>query len=254
MKKLMRSISLALMTSLMLSTMSSSILADEHNEDPIIMNGGSEEDDIYYNSAENQALVTESFNRLVNNNNQTRAVSTKILNVIGTYQRKLYYCGPASVYITLRYVNGTSPSQDTLAASMDTSEETGTNVSAVATELNNRIGAGTYAVYHTSDGAMNIQIENSINYEYPVIYNPYGPSLINYEGTPAGGHYVVGTGYKLGWSGSQSYDDIHYFDPYDPSKLPDAVYDENPYGDHVIPYSDLLAAINENTSYYIAKS
>lgn len=248
MKNFVKSISLILMASLMLSTMPSSVLADDNHDKPVFINGGggSKEDDEFYHSEENQVLVSQSYKRLAGSNPLTRAISSKILNITGVKQETRYFCGPATTYIVLKFKTGSSVPQTALAISMGTDEYYGTDANEIVKQLNNRIGAGSYALYYTNDGAMNAQIENSIKNNFPVIYNVNISHLEGYLSYQEGGHYVVGYGYKFGWSGSLSYNDISYFDTYDSGY--------GSYGKHTITYLEMLDAVNANHMYYIAKS
>lgn len=102
-----------------------------------------------------------------------------------------YYCAPASVFMVLTNINGSSVSQSTLASSMGTTLSEGTYVYKVTNELNKRQSKFKYAhQLISSKDALKKALYTSIGYNAPVILNVNTKSLTMYNGY-ATDHYVV---------------------------------------------------------------
>lgn len=65
-------------------------------------------------------------------------------------QIKSYYCGPASVQAVLRYINGSTPTQATVAAALNADTYQGTYMSDIKDYLNEKQSEHTYYVSYSS--------------------------------------------------------------------------------------------------------
>lgn len=171
---------------------------------------------------------------------KTRASGGKILSIPGYSQDNGDYCAPAAVQNILKYANGSSPNQSDLAHNMGTNSN-GTLVYRVAQELNAKTNFN-YAyelIYNNSVGNAAI---NTIDMGYPLVYNVMTKSLnSNYSFNSP--HYIVGTGYKYGFSGSSGYSDLLYFDVYG--------FDSSVFGSRWTSVTNMQNAIEANAGYYI---
>ncbi|MBR6835402.1 MAG: C39 family peptidase, partial [Oscillospiraceae bacterium] len=65
------------------------------------------------------------------------------------HQENDYYCVPACVRSMLMYINGSSPSQSSIASSLGTTSSDGTNPTTIAPYLNSKQN-NCYYVYYAS--------------------------------------------------------------------------------------------------------
>lgn len=128
-----------------------------------------------------------------NNIIQTRGWGESCYPTVPTYkQENGYYCGPASLQMTLKHITGTKYSQSSLASSAGTASSIGTYVYKMRDVLNSRQSKYKYA-YTTVSSQSDLQkkVTASIAKEAPVIFHAKTGSLQMYNGTNLG-HYVVG--------------------------------------------------------------
>lgn len=91
------------------------------------------------------------------------------LNMTQYKQETSYYCGPASVYQTLKYMNGTSPSQSIIASALGTTTD-GTDGTKIPPYLNEKQSDNYYVTsVITTESMMKSNINSDLNRGYPVI-------------------------------------------------------------------------------------
>lgn len=168
---------------------------------------------------------------------------SRTLSVPLVMQSTTYYCGPASVNMTLSYF-GVSTTQSQLANEMGTTSGSGTLVYQVKNCLNSHLGSGTYEYVSTSELSFGNGLLSSIDAGKPIIcsvktgtlpiYSTYGHNTR---------HYIVATGYFWAQGGSGGATDVVYYN--DPN------YDQKYYGQHSCYITDMNTAISNNAGYYI---
>lgn len=177
------------------------------------------------------------------NNKRTQGIGilssgSRRLSVPLRQQQNSYYCGPASVQMTILQLRGSSPSQQTLANNMGTNSSNGTYVYRVAQELQKYTS---YQYTTTSSSSYSSDLIYSIDKGKPMIAHVRASSLPHSPGAGAG-HYIVNTGYMWGMSGSSAVDRVYYNDPH---------YNNNYYGSYYCTWSQMIKAINDRAGYYI---
>ncbi|MEW8973714.1 MAG: C39 family peptidase [Tissierellaceae bacterium] len=204
----------ALCLFLVLVTLLSSSLVLADSNDIFFENISAEEHGKDYHTPEKQAKIKEK-NKLVDNyienlNMLRSATGRRNLRVRLVQQRETYYCGPASAYMVIDYIDGDSPSQRNLAKSLGTTTS-GTYVYRMRDELEryNR----DYDYYHVDDVNFNRYVRYSIDDDGPVVAHVLVNRLPNSTSGSSSGHYVVIKGYDYGWGGSTSHDEVTYNDP-----------------------------------------
>ncbi len=168
--------------------------------------------------------------------------SSNYLSVPLYRQETTYYCGPASAKMVISYVTGTAYAQSTLASSMGTNSDVGTYVYKMESELNKRIGSGSYEYVSTSEYYFSSSLVYSIDKGKPIICHVMTGGLPNYNQKSDTGHYIVATGYYIAFSGSSYRSDCNYNDPH---------YKDEFFGRYVCSIDEMNDAINDNYGYYI---
>jgi len=128
-------------------------------------------------------------------------------------QEASYYCGPATIKQAVQYINGSSASQGTYASSMGTNGYDGTYVYKMASQMNYRQSAHTYAYQYIGNGASSSvwsAIVNNIWNNKPTILHASTSSLYMYNGVSLG-HYITAIGY-MGLDFADSNKQILYID------------------------------------------
>lgn len=171
-----------------------------------------------------------------------RSGMARILSVSITQQSNTYYCGPASVKMTLDYLTGNNYSQSDLATAMGTNQTDGTLVYKIPLKLNAELGNGTYEYVSTSDVRLADSVMYSINSGKPVICNVKTGALPNYNWVSNTQHYIVTYGYNYNSQSGASVSNLYYNDPH---------YNNSYYGQYIATVSQMNAAINNNFGYYI---
>lgn len=122
-------------------------------------------------------------------------------------QETSYYCGPATVYQTLKYINGSSESQDDIADALGTTED-GTDGSNIPPYLNEQQSENDYIAYTITKES---RLKNAINFDMKFGY----PTILRVKltkdsefGYKSNGHYLNVGGQT---AGGEEYDIV---DPY----------------------------------------
>lgn len=192
---------------------------------------------------EEVALLSAKIESYIKTKSVARSTSGKQLSVPLYQQANDFYCGPASVQMVLRYLTGTTYAQSTLANSMNTSRNGGTYVYCITDELNSRTSSGNYQHLQTYNVSFSNGLVYSIDKNKPVICHVMTGALPNYNYSVNTGHYIVATGYYVAYSGSSGAATCKYNDPH---------YDDNYYGKYTCDISQMTAAINNNSGFYIS--
>ncbi|MGN0732898.1 MAG: C39 family peptidase [Emergencia sp.] len=157
-------------------------------------------------------------------------------------QSNSYYCGPASVRMTLKYL-GVRKTQSDLASQMGTTAADGTYVYQIANGLNNNLSGTPYRYVLNSQITFGEGLMYSIDKGKPVICHVMTGTLPNYSSAGYNtGHYLVARGYKYTALGNTGSDTVYYNDPNNNS---------NYYGKYTSTWSQMRNAILNNAGYYI---
>ena len=122
------------------------------------------------------------------------------LTIPGTFtlyhQNKWYYCAPACVQSVLKYINGSAPSQDTIAKGLGTSESAGgTSMSKIAGYLNDKQSDCWYVL---SSNPSQTSMCNAINYTITKEKDPCIMGIVdryaNYWHYATYGHAIIANG------------------------------------------------------------
>lgn len=198
-----------------------------------------------YYSAE-QTLIRERLIEKISQHPSKLTGGQKTLSIRESEQDNKYYCGPATVQIVINYKTGANWSQSKLASEMGTTSSSGTSRGAIVKELNKYIGANTYTDVSVSSIGVGAGAQYSIDNDCPLIYHVMPTVFDSYEGYTSSGHYIVGNAYKIGWSGSQSFNEVTYFDPFRTAK--------GSYGFHNVTLDLMTKALNAKDGHYIMKA
>lgn len=161
------------------------------------------------------SLIT---NQLQANNNAIEFATNTIAGFFVNYpiyqQEKIYYCGPASVKITLHIINKWSESQNTYASRMQT-DSSGTFVYQIMNELNRSQTKNSYG-WRTINGdesrLWGPVITDLVQHQVPLIARVDTKGLWKYNGKDIG-HYVTITGY-YGWQTTLIQKELKYADSF----------------------------------------
>ena len=137
----------------------------------------------------------------------TYAFSPKHLGIKYFKQKYNYYCGPATVYQTLYYLNKTSPSQDTIASALGTTTD-GTDGSKIPTYLNKQQDEVAYTIVSINNAStFRSKIDSAMNNDYPVVLR------VKFSSDSAFGYNTAGHFLNLGGqtAGATQYEMV---DPY----------------------------------------
>lgn len=205
------------------------------------------------NSIEYQNDIKE-IRQNMNNYPSLVSGSYKKLNVPDYFQETYYYCGPATAQILLEYVTNKKYSQNELANYMNVTESSGANISSLTRTINDYIGTNMYKTVHKNDISFSYGLSYSIDKDYPVIIHvrPDGGRLPGWENFDFEvGHFIVGNGYSIGFSGSASSSDVYYFDPYDPQSIgQDLQFEYDTFGQKMTSISRMERAMNDKSGFY----
>lgn len=164
------------------------------------------------------------------------------------------YCGPASMQMCIKTINGQLIPQTTLAsqAGTGTGGITGTFVYRIAETM--RRYKSSYRYLSINNVNMFNAVKLSINAQSPIIYHLMTSSLPGYNGNDYG-HYVAGYGYyhRMDSSGNVSYAEedegetkavdimrLSYADPWGPVL-----------GKHTVSYDVMHNAVRRNAGFFI---
>lgn len=193
-----------------------------------------------YNSSSYQQRLSASEKRIenyVSGKFLTRATTYEFLNVPIYEQEENNWCSAACVQMILRYVTGTLYSQESLDSDIGSQHYVGE----VANRLNEDINNEPYL----AKGTWNTNFRNNVIYaideDMPLVYQVDTEELPIYDGYSCI-HYIVGTGYEIGYSGSQQIEIVYYNDPH---------YDSDYYGKHYCTFDEMEDAIDAYASYYV---
>lgn len=172
-----------------------------------------------------------------------RSSNSNFLSVYQNVQETDYWCGPASAQVVIRYpgVDGRLIAQSTLARDMGTNASDGTYVYKLAQEVS------AYSWYYDYGYSSNYEkhfsnvVVKMIDDGHPMIYH-VDTRTLNPQYSFSNGHYVVGSGYSWGASGSSGYMNVQYFDPWRDSSIN---------GKRSISADRMSQAINNQAGYYI---
>lgn len=141
-----------------------------------------------------------------------RSYGSNVMNVPWCPQENNYYCGPASVQQVLQYLNGYSPSQDSLASSMNTNADYGTDNAQIVDYLNAHTNKTYEARWWWKDKTV---LEHMVVYgtdhnDQPIVAYIQIPTKNSIDSWPyyTSGHYLVYNGYSNGGR------TIHVTDPF----------------------------------------
>ncbi len=175
----------------------------------------------------------------------------KKLSVTAVKQETSYYCSAATTYMVLSFINGSSPSQSTIASRYGCTPQQGPSTDAITSYINNRISTNKYTyVQIPKSGDYTSSLRNyamfSLDRSRPIICQLKTKSLIGYDSTKNYSHYVVLYGARNGYSSTDSIDKVSYIDPYD-------TMTNNQYslGAHEVDMQKLASAIVEHPAGYI---
>lgn len=143
--------------------------------------------------AENEAIISEK-EAVSNEITPFVANVSKALNVPMYKQEQNTWCGPASVQMVVKYVDGRYFSQANIAAWMGT-DSTGTYVYRIAQELNTYNGISGYGWSNIKQRDLWTTVKTSINSNRPAIAKVF-TQKINKNYSFYSGHYVVIKGYS----------------------------------------------------------
>lgn len=235
MKKTKLFLAMSLMASFCISSINAKAEESE-NESYVEVNAGSKEDQI-----ENEKVLKEKEPELemIENGIIPRGWGDTVRpSVTAVKQQNSYYCGPASVKMTLHQINGSSASQATYASSMGTNSTNGTIVANITKELNKRQTKFKYAHTLISSSSKVSQILfHSIGVNAPIILHANTRSLEMYNGTSLG-HYVVATTIARAGAEGTPLTHVTYVDPFS------ANYGKgNVYGSHVDTFKNVANAV-----------
>lgn len=188
------------------------------NQDYFEVHSGGE-----YEQKKNQEIINTFDDNVLK---QTRGWGESCYPTVPTYkQENGYYCGPASLQMTLKHITGTKFTQTELANCAGTNKDDGTYVYKMSNTLNEKQSKLKYA-YVTVSSSLDLEskVTKSIYKEAPVIFHLKTKGLKMYNGNNIG-HYVVGhTIYQ------PSYDpavQIIYNDPFEKNYGVGNVYGEH---------------------------
>ena len=128
--------------------------------------------DAQQNIQENSEKIARSIE--IYKSNPTQPRSAYWVTLPGSFylydQTTSYYCVPASVQGILRYINGSTDSQSTIATALGTSSQTGTDITLVPTYLNSKQSKNYYIWVNRTSNLLYSTKVNIDLYESPVMY------------------------------------------------------------------------------------
>ena len=160
--------------------------------------------------AEAQEFKTEVESYVDSVVSSTRAGGHKSLSVPLRKQINGYYCGPASVRMTLLY-HGIDQTQSYIAGKIGTTSA-GSDVAPMTSYLNSQVGSGSYKYVNVADLAFEDGLIYSIDKGKPLICLVQ-TSELPYYNKHESYHFIVVKGYDWDMNGSSSYSTVKINDP-----------------------------------------
>ncbi|MCL2046185.1 MAG: C39 family peptidase [Oscillospiraceae bacterium] len=178
----------------------------------------------------------------------TRSVATNILAITLAQQTSTINCGPACIYMALRYIKPNNyPTMATLTAECDTVNDNGTIVYKATNVINSYLNSNEtqYQYTTTTTSSFSSSLIYSIDKNRPVLCCINTAYLTQYPSNSSSAHYVLARGYKAGFSGQNYIQDCYYND---------SNYNNSYYGQFVIEIPAMVTAISMNNDHYIRAS
>lgn len=147
------------------------------------------ENDDSLSDDEKQIMIDKLNDNFVTTKSTSSSYSPMYLGVHYYMQETSYYCGPATVYQTLKYINGSSESQDDIADELGTTVD-GTDGSMIPPYLNEQQSDNYYVTYTiTSESSLKSAIDYDMRHYFPTILRV---SLVEDSdfGYYSAGHYL----------------------------------------------------------------
>lgn len=179
-------------------------------------------------------------------------VSYKNLSV-PLYPQTADHCGPASVQMIVYFKNGVKHSLQAIDTEMrfDT-YPSGPSADAISRTLNSYISGKPYFFYQLPKSGTNVAtlrnwVMDSINNNIPLVCQTATGTMPGYNGRNFN-HYVVVKGYRNGYQGATSVDNVIYNDPFGLiASLPTT------YNTHEVTMAKLAGATSANSAGYVVK-
>lgn len=125
----------------------------------------------------------------------SRATS-KNLSMTFYSQSNSYYCGPATTQQTLKYLNGSSPSQSTLATELGTTSSSGTDTNNISDYLNNNTDKSYSVLWWWADAsALSDMVITDVDAGTPIVAHVIISTKSEWPYTTTG-HYMNYNGYS----------------------------------------------------------